>query len=123
MLNAILSWLSGGVATKLIEAYKAKLDAGNDADRIAADFAAKEVEARTKIVTAQLSNWFTALPIWTISMCMALYIAKLIVWDKMLGLGSTDPLTGDLREWAQTILASMFGYGAVGLTAKAFLRR
>jgi hypothetical protein len=45
----VWSWLAsligGPVIAGLINAYKAKLDASNTKDRIAADLAAKEIEA------------------------------------------------------------------------------
>lgn len=122
-MGAFFSWLGSLIAGPLVDAYKARLAAGNEHDRMAADLAAKEIEARRAIVVASLSHWFTALPIVTISMTFALYIAKLVVWDKMLGLGSTDPLTGDLREWANTVIGGMFGYGGVALAARAWARR
>lgn len=34
---------------------------------------------------------------------------KVIVWDKVLGWGSTDPLTGLVADWANTIIAGVFG--------------
>ena len=44
----LVSLLGGPVVTGLINAYKAKLDAANTQDRIAADLAAKEIEAETE---------------------------------------------------------------------------
>lgn len=37
------------------------------------------------------------------------YYAKIILWDKVLALGSTDPLNGFVLEWAGTIVISIFG--------------
>ena len=34
---------------------------------------------------------------------MVIFIWKVIVWDKVLGWGSTDPLTGDVSTWAGII--------------------
>ena len=46
-----------------------------------------------------------------------LYLAKLYVWDKMLGWGSTDPLSPFLENLTITIVAGLFGSGAVVLGA------
>ena len=48
MWTWLASLLGGPVITGLISAYKAKLDAANSQDRIAADLAAKEIEAAKK---------------------------------------------------------------------------
>ena len=45
MWTWLASLIGGPVVTGLINAYKAKLDAANTQDRIAADLAAKEIEA------------------------------------------------------------------------------
>lgn len=40
--------------------------------------------------------------------CVAAYVAKLIVWDKVLGLGSTDPLGGWIEVTANLIVSFYF---------------
>jgi hypothetical protein len=32
-----------------------------------------------------------------------------IVWDKVLGLGSTDPIAGDVAQWAGAIVTTYVG--------------
>src|SRR5207245_2727395 len=69
--SAMWSWLAsligGPVITGLINAYKAKLDAANTQDRVAADLAAKEIEAEiaarreaSAIIIAEQGRWYTA---------------------------------------------------------------
>jgi len=38
----------------------------------------------------------------------ALYFGKLYIWDKMLGWGTTDPLSPDMRYVAMTVIAFYF---------------
>jgi hypothetical protein len=40
---------------------------------------------------------------------LGIYYAKVIVWDKVLGLGVTDRLDGAIAEWSGIIVLSMFG--------------
>ena len=40
---------------------------------------------------------------------LAVYFGKCIIWDKVLELGHTDPLTGDIQLWASAIMAFLFG--------------
>lgn len=119
----ILDVISGGLAGKVVDAYRAKLDAGNTTDRLAADLAMRDIEARQAIVKAELGSWFTALPRVAIEATFAVYIAKLVIWDKVLGLGSTDPLTGDVGQWASIVITGMFGAATAGRIAGMFLRR
>ncbi|TBW33339.1 hypothetical protein EYW49_20485 [Siculibacillus lacustris] len=121
--TTILDWISGGLAGKVVEAYKARLDAGNTTDRIAADLASRDIAARQAIVQAELASWFTALPRVTIEMIFAVYIAKLVIWDKVLALGSTDALTGDLGSWASIVIGGMFGHAIAGRIAGIFTGR
>jgi hypothetical protein len=67
MWTWLASLLGGPVVSGLINAYKAKLDAANTHDRIAADLAAKEIEAEiearrqaTAILMAEQGRWYTA---------------------------------------------------------------
>jgi hypothetical protein len=97
MWMTIISFLGGPVVKALIDAYSAKLKAENVDTKIAADLAASEIAAQTaetKAVmqyrTAELGYWHE--PDKLIGYCVTIYFAKLLVWDKVLGLGSTDPL-------------------------------
>ncbi len=40
---------------------------------------------------------------------VAIYVAKLLVYDKVLGLGTTDPLGGWIETTANLIVAFYFG--------------
>lgn len=44
---------------------------------------------------------------------LAVYYGKCILWDKVLGLGSTDPLTGDISTYSLWIMGFLFMHSAV----------
>jgi len=99
MWMAILSFLGGPVIKALIDAYQIKLKASNADSKIAADLAASEIAAQTaemQAVTqyriAEIGHWYE--PDKLMGYFVALYFGKLLVWDKVLGLGTTDPLAG-----------------------------
>ena len=103
MWMTILSFLGGPVVKGLLDAYQAKLKAGNVESKIAADLAAGEVAAQTEEMQvvaryriAELGHWSE--PDKLMGYFVAVYFGKLLVWDKVLGLGVTDPLGG----WAAT---------------------
>ena len=93
MLSGLAKWFLGGGLSGIVQelrgAYRDQLNASNDAERIAADERVAVAEARVEamrvgglasLVRAAWAGLFFA------------YEFKLIVWDKMLGLGVTDPL-------------------------------
>ena len=111
-MGAILSWLLGGgiaaIGKELRLAHEAKLKATNDSERIAADVRIKELEAQqASVLQAQRDNverWVRvgwALP-------FVLYNAKLVIYDKMLGWGVTDPLSAELTYIQMTVLGGYF---------------
>ncbi len=116
MWGFLASFLGGPIINGLINAYKAKLEAGNAAGRIAADLAAKElaVEQRERELATQLNIseqgvWYTALPRAMVQYSFAIYVAKCVVYDNVMGLGTTDPLGGDIQTWAGLVMGLWFG--------------
>src|SRR5262249_18144674 len=102
ILGAIGRLLGGPFAKAALDAYRAKLSAENTSEKIAADLAAREValeqrerELASQSVLAEQGRWYTALPRPLFAFAFVIYAWKVVVWDKVLALGSTDPLSGD----------------------------
>ena len=114
MWMAILSFLGGPVIKGLIAAYQAKLKAGNIDSKIAADLAASEIAAQTaemqihnQLKIAEIGH---ALEPEKLAFYVTLvFFAKCVIWDKVLGLGTTPQLTGDVSTWAGMIMGFYFG--------------
>lgn len=113
MWMTIISFLGGPVVKALIDAYSAKLKAENVDSKIAADLAATEIAsqtAETKAVMqyriAEIGHWHE--PDKLMGYCVALYFAKLLVWDKVLGIGSTDALAGFAAITANLVVSFYF---------------
>ena len=127
----ILANLFGGpIISGLIKAYQAKLTSENTAEKIAADLAGRElaVEQRERELAVQQNiadegRWWTAAPRAIACWSFAIFIAKCVVWDKVLGLGSTDPLTGALDTWAGWLMALWFGGRSAEKVARIIARR
>lgn len=112
----LLSLISSPLLGKLVDAYKAKLDASNDKERIAADLAAKDLELQAKerelnveIAKIDSGSFWTAAPRAIVCWSIAIYISKVIVVDTVLGWGSTVALKGMLAEWAGYVVIAWFG--------------
>jgi hypothetical protein len=114
MWQWIASLLGGPVINGLIKAYQAKLTAGNTSEKIASDLAARElavqeveIQAQTQLRIAQIGHWYE--PEHLASYIFVLYIAKVVVWDTMLGLGTTAPIRGNVGDWLGLIGMFLFG--------------
>jgi hypothetical protein len=102
----LLQLFGGGLADQLRRAYQAKLDAQTDADRLAADLAIARLDARMESHRIG-GRWITLVQIaWALP--FVVYNAKLIIWDKMLGLGVTDPLSPELYSLQSVIVGFFF---------------
>lgn len=114
--KALLSFVGGPALAGLIDAYKAKLAAGNDAAKIAADLAAKELELEqrerelaSKQNASDSGTWWTALPRAIVCYSFALYVFHMIVWCGMWHLGTPFELRGNLAVWGGWLMALWFG--------------
>jgi len=113
MWMTIISFLGGPVIKGLIDAYQAKLKAGNVESKIAADLAAGELAAQTAETNAIMQYRIAEIghpfePDKLMGFCVAIYFAKLLIWDKVLGLGTTDPLGGFAATTANMVVGCYF---------------
>jgi hypothetical protein len=118
MLSLILNWLGGSFASSIIsgalDAYKLKLAAGTSQATLAEQLAtqelavqAKELELQTQLRLAQIGHFWE--PEHLFGYIMVIYFGKVVLWDKVLAMGSTDALTGASAEWAGLIMMFYFG--------------
>lgn len=92
----------------LAHAYEAHENAKTERERILWDERVRRLEARKEtILQAQkdpVERW--------VRVCLAfpfvLYINKLVIWDKILKLGTTDPLSSDLSQIMMIIIGGYF---------------
>ncbi len=129
MLGMILGFLGGPLLTNLLGAYKARLENASGQDKMAVELAIKEIEAEivsrteaTKVMALENGRWFTWMPRAIVQWSFALFVGKCVVWDNLLGLGSTDPLQGDIASWAGMVMAMWFGGRTLEKVAQVFKR-
>jgi hypothetical protein len=120
MFANVLAWLGnllgGPFAKAAVDAYRAKLTSENTSEKIAADLAGRELaveqrerELATQVLLAEQGRWYTALPRPLFAFAFVIYVWKVVVWDKVLGFGVTDPLSAELSQWAMLVLTAYFG--------------
>ena len=129
MWGALLSLLGGPVVNGLINAYKAKLAAQNTQDAQAADLAKTEImgeiaarQTEASIIRQEQGWWVTALPRPLFALIFLIYIGKCVVWDKVLGWGSTDPLGSELSTLEYIVVSGYFGGRTIEKVARIFKR-
>lgn len=125
---AIISFLGGPVIKGLIEAYQAKLVAGNTDHKIASDLAAAEIAAQTAETQAQTQYRIAEIGHWSepdkiMGYLVALLLGKIILWDVCLGLGTTDLHAGWMTSTANTIVMFYFGKRGFENVAQILRRR
>lgn len=112
MIAAILKWLTGGgisaIGAELRAAYEARLKAQNDHERLEADMAIAQLQARQAVLLAEQGSWATRWIRPAFALPFVIYDAKIIVWDKVLGLGSTDPLTPEFWQLQMIVFGAYF---------------
>jgi hypothetical protein len=120
MFQWILSTLASPVINGMLKGYQMKLKAAGESGQQAVEVAkaamVAEVQARAeanKVNIAFLGKWYTALPMVLVMGSAAAYFVKIIFWDVLLGLGSTDPLRGDIQTTYNMVIAFWFGSAAI----------
>lgn len=111
MLISILTTLAQKLPLAFLERWLTYLEKKNDSDtQRLRDILSAEVEARklqTQVLIAEQQWWATAIIRPLIAWPIGIYIWKVVVWDKVLGWGVTDPLTGG-TEWVMTAVVTAY---------------
>ncbi len=87
---------------------------------------AAEIEARQSanaVIIAEQGRWYTAMIRPLLALPVIIYLWKVIVWDKVLGLGTTDTIGGDVGVWAGTIVTTYVGGRSLEKIARTIWRR
>ena len=129
MWQWLASFLTAPIINGVLDAYKAKLDSQNTQGAQAAEVARAallaEVDARKSanaIIIAEQGRWYTAIIRPLLAFPIVIYFWKVIVWDKVLGLGTTDPITGMIADWTGMIITAYVGGRSIEKVARIFRR-
>ncbi len=113
MWMTIIGFLGGPVIKGLIDAYQLHLTATTTDKQTAANLAGQEIAAQTaetQAITqyriAEIGHWSE--PDKLMGYMVAIYLGKLLIWDKVMGLGVTDGLQGFAATSANLIVSFYF---------------
>lgn len=99
------------IAGKIADARIAAVQASTDQEKIKAEERAKALESRRDVMVAEAGSRINAFMRLGFAIPVAVYLAKLFVYDKVLGWGSTDPLSPMLEG----IMWTVVGFYCMGL--------
>lgn len=95
--------------TKQIIDWKVKqANAQTEQERIKAEVEIATLEAQKQVLLAEQTNPFTRMvrPLWAFA--FIIYTWKVVVWDKVLGWGVTDPLDANMWGLMMVIAGAYF---------------
>ena len=124
---AILTSLAMKLPVAFLERWLTHLEkaADTDTERLRTIILA-EVEARklqSQIIIAEQGWWVTAMIRPMIAWPFIIYVWKSVVYDKVLGFGTTDALDGSLGEWAGIIITAYFVGRPIEKAVKGFINK
>lgn len=133
MIRALVSLLTGGVADRLVEAYRLRLAAQNDQARIAADKHLAEIEAEVQARAIARDVRLAMAGFWEMRLLTFLAGLPAVLHFGAVALDSTFPgmapgwvvaaLPGAMAEWQGAIILGLFGVGTAGIAARAWAVR
>lgn len=114
MWGILANLIGGPIVNAVVGAYKAKLSSENSTEAVKADIAQRELSAQTAEIKAQAQIRIAEVGYWyepdkLMGYCVAVYFGKLLIWDKVLAMGATDPLHGFAATAANLIIMFYFG--------------
>lgn len=124
------SFLAGPLINGLLSAYRERLKSINTQDQMALTLLQKEVDAdiaarseATKLLIAEQGHWYTAIIRPLFAVPFIIYAWKIIVWDKVLGIGVTEHgIDANFWNVFQVIIISYFGATAIERVSRIFKR-
>lgn len=110
MLGFLLSLINPltKIADNLIETRARRLDAKTEQERIEADVLIQQLEARQSVLIAEQGTWMTRMIRPLFALPFIIYNFKVIVYDKVLGLGITDDLSASYWQLQMVIFGAYF---------------
>lgn len=112
ILSHILGELTGGaikaIGGQLTRAYQAKLDAQNDDARIQADIRIKTLEAQQSVLINEQGHWLTRWIRPAFALPFVVFNIKVVIWDKVLGWGTTDALSPEFWQLQMIVFGAYF---------------
>jgi hypothetical protein len=122
-----LTNLASTIATKAFDAkvkmFQARTGADRDVAVQALRTAALENHASAERLKIVAGSWLLTALVAGFALPLIVFEWKVVVVDIVLKLGTTDPIRGQVADWAQVIIASLFGSTSAVAVTSMWLNR
>lgn len=110
MLSFLLSLINpiGRIAESITQAKLKSLDAATEQERIRAEVMLSQLEARQAVLIAEQRSLVTRWIRPAFALPFIIYNFKVVVWDKVLGLGVTDDLSSSYWQLQMVVFGAYF---------------
>lgn len=112
MIARLISWITSGAIDRigghLKDAYLAKQQAQTDEQKLQAEIRIQQLKAQEAVLISEQANGVTRWIRPAIAFPFIAYLWKVVLWDKVLGLGVTDPLSTQLAEIMMVMIGAYF---------------
>lgn len=126
----LLSFATSGTVGRVMDTLDKRADAQTEKERLHTEVTKEAIRAEVEaqkagrdILIAEQGRWYTAIIRPLLALPVIIFFWKVIVWDKVLGWGVTDPLTGAAAEWAGAIVTTYVGGRTVEKVASTLSSR
>ena len=109
VVGNIITFIIGKVFDAKVAITQAKTGADRDVAVEVVKTAAVAEQARVSGLAVIAGNKLLTILVVSFAAPLVIFEWKVVVYDIVLGLGSTDPIKGQVAEWANVIIASLFG--------------
>lgn len=108
LLSFFLGGGLGGIAKEIAEWDIKRREAENDEARVYAEQVIAQLKAREAILVEETKHAATRWIRPAIAAPFVIYLWKLVVWDKVLGMGATDNLSPELWHLMWIVIGAYF---------------
>jgi hypothetical protein len=132
MWGIVIKLLTGGLLDSILGLLKQRSSdtaAMHNVDTQAAtQIATAEIQAEIEsrkaqrdVILAERGSWPAAMIRPAFAAPFVIYVWKVVVYDKVLGLGTTDAITGAVGDWAGWIITAYFVSRPIEKMARGFI--
>lgn len=112
IIGSIVSWFASSgltsIGDQLNRAWESKLRAQTSHDKLEADKTIATLNAQQAVLIKEQGSWMTRWIRPAFALPFVVYDFKIVVWDKVLGLGTTDALSPEFWQLQMIVFGAYF---------------
>lgn len=109
IIGNVVTGITSAVFNAKVKIAQARIGGDRDVAVEVVRKAAIEDQARATSLAAIAGSKLLTVLVVAFALPLVIFVWKVVVWDIVLGLGSTDPIRGQVAEWGNQIVWFIFG--------------